>query len=615
MANHCPENHSHRPGSDGWFSAFSGQADNDAWIAGLSARYAADIDVLAIDPSDVDRDSLAALLSSAATRTQYDGVVSFLALKEQTHPDFPGISAGLIATLCVAQAYGDCGLGMPLWVLTQGAVSVWTGDGAIRPGQSAVWGLGQSVCLEHPEWWGGLVDLPDLATPHHVEVLHTILTCPQAEDQLAIRPQGVSARRLQEAPLPLHRVRRWTTSGTALVTGATGRLGKHIVRWLAAAGASHLVLLSRSAAHSQQAAKLEKELNAAGITTTVASVDVTDRTALATVIASIRSQHGPIRTVVHAAAAIGWHAVSEVGIDEFASDYAKAVGADNLVDLLDDELPETVILFSSAAATWGGARQGCYAAANAHLDALASRLRARGGTMALSVAFGQWADQDAKAGGVVDYFGRIGLNPISPDTALDGLQQSLDADDTLITIADVSWNQFLDVFTARRAHPLLTELTTAHPPANAATTTTASSQALAARLAHQTVDQRLAILTALVTHATAAVLAHPDPDALDPDRPFKDLGIDSLSALELRNSLATQTGLSLPATLVFDQPTPTAIATHLAVLLTDGPAPIPRITAVAARTEEPVAVVGMACRFPGGIDSAAALWDLVSAAA
>ena len=215
-----------------------------------------------------------------------------------------------------------------------------------------------------------------------------------------------------------------------------------------------------------------------------------------------------------------------------------------------------------------------------------------------------------EGGRVVDYFGRIGLNPISPETALDGLQQSLDADDTLITIADVSWSQFLDVFTARRAHPLLTELARhTHlqtPPHNHG-----HSQALAARLAGQTVDQQPATLTALVTPTTAAVLAHPDPGALDPDRPFKDLGIDSLSALELRNSLATQTGLSLPATLVFDHPTPTAIATHLAVLLAESAAPTPRITAVAARTEEPVAVIGMACRFPGGIDSAAALWDLV----
>ena len=90
------------------------------------------------------------------------------------------------------------------------------------------------MCLEHPEWWGGLIDLPHNPTPRDIEQLYAILACPQAEDQLAIRTHGVSARRLQEAPLPLQPVRPWTTSGTALVTGATGRIGKHIVRWLAA---------------------------------------------------------------------------------------------------------------------------------------------------------------------------------------------------------------------------------------------------------------------------------------------------------------------------------------------------------------------------------------------
>ena len=109
------------------------------------------------------------------------------------------------------------------------------------------------------------------------------------------------------------------------------------------------------------------------------------------------------------------------------------------------------------------------------------------------------------------------------------------------------------------------------------------------------------------------MLAHPDPAALDTDRPFKDLGIDSLTALELRNSLSAQTGLTLPATLIFDHPTPTGVAAHLSTLLGDSPAAVITPTAVSARTDEPVAVVGMACRFPGGVDSAAGLWDLVSA--
>ena len=116
--------------------------------------------------------------------------------------------------------------------------------------------------------------------------------------------------------------------------------------------------------------------------------------------------------------------------------------------------------------------------------------------------------------------------------------------------------------------PILSALTTSRPQAAAA-----SPRTLAARLATQTPRQRLDTLTALVTATTAAVLAHPDPAALDPDRPFKDLGIDSLTALELRNTLNQRTGLTLPATLALDHPSPTTLATHLADLLTDTAAP------------------------------------------
>jgi hypothetical protein len=184
---------------------------------------------------------------------------------------------------------------------------------------------------------------------------------------------------------------------------------------------------------------------------------MTDRSALAAVLAKTRSENGPIRTIVHAAAAIGWHSVSEVTTEEFSTDYAKAVGADNLVELLEDEPPDTFILFSSAAGIWGGARQGPCAAANAHIDALASRLRTNGCT-AVSTAWGLWADEGGMSHEILDHFQRIGINQISSDTALAALQRSLDVDDTLITIADVSWNRFLEVFTARRSHPLLTEL-------------------------------------------------------------------------------------------------------------------------------------------------------------
>jgi acyl transferase domain-containing protein/acyl-CoA synthetase (AMP-forming)/AMP-acid ligase II/acyl carrier protein len=558
--------------------AFPDQAD-DAWITGLSQRYPDSVELLTFDPDEFDRSSLSALLTTAATRAQCDGIISFMATHDRAHPDFPGLSTGLLATLLVTQAHCDSALGLPLWVVTHNGVSVAGDDDAARPSQAAVWGLGQSACLEHPDLWGGLIDLPPSATPHDIEQLYAILRCPQDEDQLAIRRHGVSARRLIEASLSSERVERphsWNPSGPALITGATGRLGKHLVGWLADAGANPIVMMSRSAATDPQLAELAIELQNRGVTTTSVSVDLTDRSALAAVLTDLRRAHGPIHTVVHAAADIGWTTVTDLTAEVFYNAYAaKAVGAEHLVELLDDQPPETFILLSSAAATWGSAHQGAYAAANAHIEALAARLRANGRT-ALAPAFGLWADETGNIPPeVLTSFEHVGINKIPPTTALAALQQALEATDTLTTIADVSWERFLPAVTARRSHPLFTEVAP-RPVTTETTSSTAivSASALRETLADQTPEHQRLTLTAMVAGATAAALAHPDPDALHNDVAFKDLGIDSLTAVELRNSLTARTGLSLPTTLVFDHPTTTALVTHLADLLTDTGAPM-----------------------------------------
>ncbi|ORA10294.1 hypothetical protein BST12_26805, partial [Mycobacterium angelicum] len=552
--------------------AFLDEAE-DAWITGLVARYPEAIHLLTIDPDQLDRNTLCTLLTIAATQNACDGIVCFLATSEHEHPDFPGIPLGLLATLLVAQAHGDAELGIPLWVTTQGCVWAATDDAPPRPSQSAVWALGQSVCLERPDEWGGMIDLPHNPAAQDIELLHAILSCPQPEDQLALRHDGVRARRLSAAPVPLDRaasVPTWKPRGTALVTGATGRLGGHIVRWLADAGVERVALLSRNAVGHPRSAELEAELHVRGIATTVVSVDVSDRPALTRVLAEIRAEHGPIRTVVHAAAAIEWNSVSQATAEEFADSYrTKAGGADNLAELLEREPPDTFILFSSAAATWGDARLGCYAAACAHLNALATRLHSHGCT-AVSAAFGLWADEiSTMTHETLDYYHRAGINKLLPATALAALRQSIEANDTVITIADVSWNQFLPAFTARRSQPLLTEFASlASAAATNEGTPSDSAEGLRERLASQTPQQQLQTLTTLVAHSTATVLAHPDPDALEPARSFKELGIDSLTALELRNAITEQTGLTLPPTLAYDHPAPTALAHHLASLLT-----------------------------------------------
>jgi malonyl CoA-acyl carrier protein transacylase/acyl carrier protein len=553
--------------------ASPGQVD-DGWITGLSARYPDDVEVRIVDPTELGRDSLSALVA-AAVQSGCDGVVSFLGIDERPDLGFSGVSVGVLSTFVVAQAHCDSGVGVPLWVITRGGVGVSADDGAVSPGQCAVWGLGQSVCLEHPDQWGGLIDLPCGVTARGVEQLYAILACPQSEDQLAIRRQGVSARRVLQAALPLERVERvgsWKPSGVAVVVGVAGGLGEQVVVWLAEMGADPVVFLGDTAAQDGQLSELERELRAGGVVGSWVSVDVSDPVALAAAVGGIRRVHGPIRTVVHAAQTVQWGAVIETSVEEFCGGYvARVAAANNLVELFEDEPPDTFVVFSAAAGMWGGARQGCYAAASAHLGALAARWESSGGCTALCVALGLWADE---AGSppveVSEFFGRIGINQISTATVLAAVQQAIEANDTLITIADVSWDRFLPAFTARRAQPLLAELASqANTPETHSGATATGATGLAEQLAAQTVEQQLNTITTMVANTTATVLAYPDPGALDTELTFQDLGIDSLTALELRNALTAQTGLSLPAALVFDHPTPTALAKHLTGQLTN----------------------------------------------
>ncbi|MFH8979204.1 type I polyketide synthase, partial [Streptomyces sp. NPDC017890] len=507
-----------------------------------------------------------------------------------------------VQTVGLVQALAAAGIDAPLWCLTRGAVPVADGD-PVDPHQAAIWGLGRVIALEHPDRWGGLVDLPGEPDERTGELLGRVLTGTTGEDQVAIRGTQVWAGRLRRAPSDSGASPAvWRTAGTALVMGGTGALGGHVARWLAGTGAESIVLSSRRGTDAPGAQELVAELEALGVRARVVACDVTDRDAVAELLGTIPD----LRVVVHAAGVPSWGAVTDLTTDEFEAGLrSKVVGAQHLDELTRATELDAFVLYSSIAGVWGSGNQSAYAAANAFLDGLAHRRRADG-LVATSVAWGMW-DGDGMAAEGTDLLVEHGLTPMAPELAITALRQALHGDETTIVVADVDWDGFGARFTALRPSPLLSELLTdgAVPAAPAG--------AFVLRLRSLSESERSRVALDSVRTVAADVLGHPGPEAIDPARTFQEIGFDSLTAVELRNRLATATGIRPPATVVFDFPTPGALAAYLvSEALGAAQDRMPDLPAVvAAADDDPVVIVGMSCRLPGGVESPEELWRLV----
>ncbi|MDI5974381.1 type I polyketide synthase [Streptomyces sp. SL13] len=509
------------------------------------------------EPGDLSR-----VLEEAAGTGTPDGVLSLLALDERPHPAHPALSAALTATVTLVQVLDKLTVDAPVWTLTRGAVRAVPADSPPNADGHAVWALGRSAALEHPTRWGGLIDLPDVLDEPLGDALTTLLTA-ATEDQVALRADGAFARRLVRDPAGPPRSGGWRPHGTVLITGGTGALGAHVARRLAEQGAEHLVLTSRRGEQAPGAGELAAELHALGARTTVAACDVADRQALRALLLDI-PQEFPLTAVVHTAGLGDLTPLSQTTAEHQAAVLAaKVTGARNLHDLCAGTELDAFVLFSSAAATWGGAGQGTYAAANAHLDALARERRALG-LPATSIAWGSWQGPGMGDGATAEQLRRRGVLSMDPPAALTALWQAVERSDTdpCVTIAGVDWARFAPAFTIARPSPLLAELPEARPAAPTARGR-ADTAELRARLTVLPPQQRESELLQLVQTQAALVLGHADSRAVEADRAFRDLGFDSLSAVQMRDRIDTVTGLALPATAVFDHPTPAALAGRL----------------------------------------------------
>ncbi|WP_248001497.1 type I polyketide synthase [Streptomyces sp. RPA4-5] len=373
------------------------------------------------------------------------------------------------------------------------------------------------------------------------------------------------------------------------------------------------MLTSRRGTAAEGADALVAELSGLGTRVTVAACDAADRSALAAVLAAIPAEL-PLTGVVHAAGIGQATPLMDTTVEEIAAVLGgKADGAAHL-DALTADLPlDLFVVFSSISATWGSGAQAVYGAANAYLEALVERRRAAG-RAGLAVAWGPWAEAGmAVQGESEDFLRRRGLELLDPALAVRALAQAAGDGETCVAVADVRWERFAPTFTAGRRRPLIEDLPEVARSLEAPATEPAEGASpLSGKLAAMPSAEQERVLLDLVRRLAAAVLGHRDAGDVPPDVPFKGLGFDSLTALELRNSLATETGRRLSATLVFDHPTPRELAVQLRGELLGTKSPDDTVRAGAVAVDEPIAIIAMSCRYPGGVETPEQLWRLVA---
>jgi NAD(P)-dependent dehydrogenase (short-subunit alcohol dehydrogenase family)/aryl carrier-like protein len=335
---------------------------------------------------------------------------------------------------------------------------------------------------------------------------------------------------------------------TVLITGGTGALGALVARHLVARhGVQHLVLVNRHGLGEGPEA-LRAELTAAGAQVTVAACDVADRTALAALLA--RVPH-PLGAVVHAAGVVDdgiLTSLTGAQVDQVLA--SKVDGAWHLHELTQDLDLSAFVLFSSVAGVFGAAGQANYAAANTFLDALAQQRRADG-LPATSLAWGMWTEGMAATLPAADVARahRLGVEPMNATEGLALFDAALGSDRGLLVPALIN--------------PAVWRASGASPVVAIRRARTGASAAPEVDLTGMPAAERTVLLVNLVRAEVATVLAHPEPAVIEVDRGLLALGLDSLTAVELRNRLGARTGLRLSNTTVFDYPTITLLAEHL----------------------------------------------------
>jgi FkbH-like protein len=519
-----------------WVVLAATDAESEALVAALRDRGQACI----VIPPDhrIDRAGLEAVLRGQVVR----GVVHLRGL------DAPAPARVSVATLeawrrdaldsalAAAQAVAAVGGAVRLYVMTRGAVTGGADDAPLSLPQATEWGLGRTVALEVPGQWGGLIDLSATMTDVEQSIVVEWLLSGSVEDQVAVRQGSLRAARLVRRGPPSRGRFACHRDATYLVTGGMGALGLQVAEWLADRGARHLMLVGRQV---RDTAAVEA-LRARGVSVTLAAANVADAAQVDGLLARIGGGTFPLKGMVHAAGVDLQVALEQASPEDLAQALdAKMAGAWLLHERTRALELDLFVMFSSLASVLGATGRAPYAAANAFLDALAIERR-RQGLAALTVNWGPWAGAGMAAeGGTGDHFAVIGNHLIDPADAWPLLEVLLGGREAQAVVADLDWTRFAAAYQARRTRPFIAAMTAGGDrPVPVAP---------GARLSPADVADQ-------VRGEVAQVLGFKTAADVPLDRGFFEMGLDSLSSVELATRLQQRFGVDCRG-FVFDTPT------------------------------------------------------------
>ncbi|MCP4347108.1 MAG: SDR family NAD(P)-dependent oxidoreductase [Desulfobacterales bacterium] len=454
-----------------------------------------------------------------------------------------------------------------LWLITRGAVPVQVSNLALA--QTPLWGLGKVISLEHPELWGGLIDLSPRkygnCFSQEAAMLLSKIQNTDDEDHIVFRDGQYFTPRL---------VRMGTTStassskvitpeSTYIITGGLGSLGLRTACHLAEKGATRLVLTGRKGISSKGAQDTVKKLEDSGVHVIIAKADVADKEDMTRVFEQIRASAPPLRGIIHAAGIPGYQDITEMNMQSLDSALqAKVSGAWILHQLTQETELDFMVYFSSIASVWGSRGQAHYAAANYFLDMMA-HYRNQLGLPGMSINWGPWADGGMATTEARKWLTRRGVDVLQPEKAMDVLERLFDLECTQATAADVDWATFKSVYELRGRRPLLEHIKVElmHKKSDFSDFSNGEQPEILQQLEKASPGRRRDMLTAYLQKQVAAVL---DFDTLPaPGQGFFDMGMDSLTAVELKEQLEAELGVSLPSTLAFDCPSIKELAFYI----------------------------------------------------